>query len=38
VELVVDGKDPQLIFSKDQEGRINSFNIGGVLKKIMEAQ
>lgn len=27
-----------VIFDKEQEGRLNTFNIAGVLKKIKEAE
>jgi hypothetical protein len=38
VELTVDNKPPVLIFDKDEDGRISSFNIGEVLKKIRDAE
>ena len=36
---MLDGsKPPVLIFDKETEGRLNTFNIGAVLKKIKDAE
>jgi len=37
VELEVDNKDPIVVFDQSKEGRLSSFNIAPVIKKIREA-
>jgi hypothetical protein len=38
VELLMDNKEPKLIYDKQKEGRLNSFNIAPLIKKITEAE
>jgi hypothetical protein len=38
IELEVDNKDPIVIFDQLSDGRLSSFNIAPVIKKIREAQ
>ena len=38
MDLLIDGKEPQVIFDKAKEGRLNSFNIAPLIKKIIEAE
>lgn len=38
VELLDGSKPPVLIFDKEKEGRLNTFNIAGVIKKIRDAE
>lgn len=38
MELLDGTKPPLLIFDKEKEGRLNTFNIGALLKKIKDAE